>query len=321
MAWQNRRSRSYGRSLQAKDGRLEASVVPWEQTGGCWSAPSGVQQQAALPEDHPTQPVEAGGTDSQEGGLLSGDWGLRSTGLRHFPPPDPHLRPTLCPQVKWCVCAQLCLTLQLHGLQPARLLCPWNCLGQNTGVRGSKSKRMLLRNPPPTASLLWPLHSRRNVSGIPPAVSSAQSHSSVAWRGCVLLEPLHPHIPGMQVSQVPRFPSGACSDWSKVLWPEVDWAQPWTWQWQRGQLWGALDGTWGCSLGGHMCVLQPSSTHTHTYRLSVQDGMRVGRITERAVCQVRGLGLGGMPLSASNSKEMGNSKFKLTFQANTEVYL
>ena len=87
----------------------------------------------------------------------------------------------------------------------------------------------------------------------------------------------------------------------------------------------ALGGTWGCSLGGHVCALQPSSTHTHTHThthlLCVQDGMRVGRITERAVCQVRGLGLGGMPLSASNSKEMGNSKFKLTFQANMEVYL
>ena len=30
--------------------------------------------------------------------------------------------------------AQLCLTLQLHGLWPARFLCPWNSLGQNTGV-------------------------------------------------------------------------------------------------------------------------------------------------------------------------------------------
>ena len=34
--------------------------------------------------------------------------------------------------------AQLCPTLQLHGLQPARLLCPWNSPGKNTGV-GSHS--------------------------------------------------------------------------------------------------------------------------------------------------------------------------------------
>ena len=30
--------------------------------------------------------------------------------------------------------AQLCLTLQPHGLWPARLLCPWNSPGKNTGV-------------------------------------------------------------------------------------------------------------------------------------------------------------------------------------------
>ena len=34
--------------------------------------------------------------------------------------------------------AQLCLTLQPHGLKPARLLCPWDFLGKNTGV-GSHS--------------------------------------------------------------------------------------------------------------------------------------------------------------------------------------
>ena len=32
--------------------------------------------------------------------------------------------------------AQSCLTLlQLHGLEPARLLCPWDFPGKNTGVR------------------------------------------------------------------------------------------------------------------------------------------------------------------------------------------
>ena len=30
--------------------------------------------------------------------------------------------------------AQSCLTLRPHGLEPARLLCPWNSPGQNTGV-------------------------------------------------------------------------------------------------------------------------------------------------------------------------------------------
>ena len=30
--------------------------------------------------------------------------------------------------------AQSCLTLQPHGLQPSRLLCPWGSPGKNTGV-------------------------------------------------------------------------------------------------------------------------------------------------------------------------------------------
>ena len=33
-----------------------------------------------------------------------------------------------------CVSAQLCPTLQLHGLQPTRLLCPWGFPGKNTGL-------------------------------------------------------------------------------------------------------------------------------------------------------------------------------------------
>ena len=33
-----------------------------------------------------------------------------------------------------CVHAQLYLTLQPHGLWPARLLCPWNFLSKNTGM-------------------------------------------------------------------------------------------------------------------------------------------------------------------------------------------
>ena len=46
-------------------------------------------------------------------------------------------REALCVCV--CVCikllvAKLCSTLQTHGLGPARLLCPWNSPGKNTGV-------------------------------------------------------------------------------------------------------------------------------------------------------------------------------------------
>ena len=34
----------------------------------------------------------------------------------------------------WRVSARPCLTLQPHGLQPTRLLCPWDFPGENTGV-------------------------------------------------------------------------------------------------------------------------------------------------------------------------------------------
>ena len=33
-----------------------------------------------------------------------------------------------------CSVAQSCLTVQPHGLQPARFFCPWNCPCKNTGV-------------------------------------------------------------------------------------------------------------------------------------------------------------------------------------------
>ena len=47
---------------------------------------------------------------------------------------DPH---SCCMHAK---SLQLCLTLWLHGLWPARLLCPWNSPGKNTGVEEKKKK-------------------------------------------------------------------------------------------------------------------------------------------------------------------------------------
>ena len=40
----------------------------------------------------------------------------------------------VCVCVCVCVCTQLCLTLQSCGLQPARLLCPWDSPGKKVGV-------------------------------------------------------------------------------------------------------------------------------------------------------------------------------------------
>ena len=55
------------------------------------------------------------------------------------PQPPADLRLLMCLQtsVTACLCAQLlktCLTLQPHGLQPTRLLCPRDSPGKNTGV-------------------------------------------------------------------------------------------------------------------------------------------------------------------------------------------
>ena len=43
------------------------------------------------------------------------------------------MRYCLNPQMKVLI-VQSCLTLRPHGLQPARLLCPWDSPGKNTGV-------------------------------------------------------------------------------------------------------------------------------------------------------------------------------------------
>ena len=42
---------------------------------------------------------------------------------------------------------QSCLTLQLHGLQPARLLYPWDSPGKNTGMGFSCPPPGYLPNP------------------------------------------------------------------------------------------------------------------------------------------------------------------------------
>ena len=45
-----------------------------------------------------------------------------------------HVRERTVYKWKKVIVAQSCLTVQPHGLQPTRLLCPWNSPGGNTGV-------------------------------------------------------------------------------------------------------------------------------------------------------------------------------------------
>ena len=44
------------------------------------------------------------------------------------------MSPQLIVAIMFMVHAQLCLTLQFYGLYTARLLCPWDFPGKNTGV-------------------------------------------------------------------------------------------------------------------------------------------------------------------------------------------
>ena len=58
-----------------------------------------------------------------------------------------------------CECAkslQLCLTLQPHGLWPAKLLCPWDSLGKNTGMGCHALLQGTLPNPGTEPKSLMP---------------------------------------------------------------------------------------------------------------------------------------------------------------------
>ena len=72
----------------------------------------------------------SGGPSSAPGpGSPSPQWPVS-----HVPAPRPHfVHPGLWQSVK-VLAAQSCPTLRSCGLQPARLLCPWNSSGKNTRV-------------------------------------------------------------------------------------------------------------------------------------------------------------------------------------------
>ena len=278
---------------------------PARAHGGRRSAPSGVQQRVALPGPS-TRPVDAGEQAHRE---AAGRVWLRASEHRAEARPSPHshLRPALSPQVAWCVRAAVSDSAAPRTAARQAPL-PGELSSQNTGARAGKSKGMLLRSPPPAASLLWALHSGKNFSGTPPAVSSSQSCSSVAWRGHVLLKPPRPHIPGMQVSQIPF-----CSDLTHG---------PLTW----GGLGSALDPTVteGAALGGsgwnlemqpgwpHVCLSHPTHTHTHTHIHThtppVCAGWDEGRKNHRAGC-LPGVGSGVERNAFLSFKFQGDGEF------------
>ena len=59
----------------------------------------------------------------------------------------------------YCLVAQSCLTLQSHGLQSTRLLCPWDFPGKNAGVGCHFLLQGVFSTP---GSNLCPLHCRQS---------------------------------------------------------------------------------------------------------------------------------------------------------------
>ena len=87
-----------------------------------------------------------------------------------------------------CVCVlvtQSCLTLQLHGLKPGRLLCPWDSPGKNNGV----GSRYLLQGdrPDPGIELRSPALQADFLSSEPPGKPLAPPDTPVLQDVGILL--------------------------------------------------------------------------------------------------------------------------------------
>ena len=96
-----------------------------------WSCPTwNLQEYAPWSRD----PVSKGASPVSGDSLV----GLRMPGMRVDAPALVSCFTLLCFSVTdscYCLVATSCLTLlQPHGLQPTRLLCPWDFPGKNTGV-------------------------------------------------------------------------------------------------------------------------------------------------------------------------------------------
>ena len=92
--------------------------------------------------------------------------------------------------VRWCMHAQLCLTLQPHGLQPTRLLCSWDSPGKNTGAGCHFLPQGIL---PTSGSNLSLLYCRRE------PLQHCTTREPLAFRQ--FLDPKHPPAGSDQLSQ------------------------------------------------------------------------------------------------------------------------
>ena len=104
--------------------------------------------------------------------------------------PSPHLRlSNMSKVVPVCVCqvaSVMSNSLQPYGLQPSRLLCPWDFPGKNTGVRCHFFLQGIFRNQGSNQHLLCLLHWQVDsftTSATWEAHPRLQSFSRGAWWG------------------------------------------------------------------------------------------------------------------------------------------
>ena len=108
--------------------------MPWSHTWGSWLLPTPASQiSSSVLYFFPVSSLYPNPVVATDSSIVHGPLVL----LCGFPLPT-GLRPTHCPSSMWvCVRAkslQSCPALPPRGLQPARLLCPWDSPGKNTGV-------------------------------------------------------------------------------------------------------------------------------------------------------------------------------------------
>ena len=90
----------------------------------------------------------------------------------------------------YCLVTKLCLTLlQPHGLQPARLVCPWNFPGKNTNAKVLVAQSYLTVNPwtSPPGSSIHGIHQARILEWV-----------AIPFSRCLLDPGIEPRSPALK---------------------------------------------------------------------------------------------------------------------------
>ena len=127
----------------------------------------------------------------------------------------------------YCCCsvAKLCLTLWSHRLKPAKLLCPWNVPGKNTGVGCHFVLQEIFPTQGSNAGLLhWQVDSLLlSHLGSPKLLTTIAAKS---LQSCsTLRDPIDSSPPGSPVPGIP---------WARTLeWVTISFSNAWKWKWSR----------------------------------------------------------------------------------------